>query len=165
MRCVATYGLARSERLIYLFTRSKKNFAGHSETNMQSRVCYQYWKYTLSHLLMSDAVPGLATNERLGIRRGKVQLTGVDLRAMFEPVFTEVLALVVAQIKAAKVPVKAILLVGGFGDNAYLRDSIQQEVHPYGVKVMQTQNGYILNRDVLDSGLITVDGLQSSEVL
>jgi len=97
----------------------------------------------LRYMLTCVAVPGLATNERLGIRRGKVQLTGVDLRAIFEPVFTEVLALVVAQIKAAKVPVKAVLLVGGFGDNAYLRDSIQQEVHPYGVKVMQTQNGHV----------------------
>lgn len=94
-------------------------------------------------MLTSGAVPGLDNNERLGIRRGKVQLTGVDLRAIFEPVFTEVLALVVAQIKAAKVPVKAVLLVGGFGDNTYLRDSIQQEVLLYGVKVMQTQNGHV----------------------
>jgi len=104
----------------------------------------------LGYIVKSDAVPGLATNEHLGIRRGKVQLTGVDLRAIFEPIFTEVLALVVAQIKAANVPVKAVLLVGGFGDNAYLRDSIQHEVLPYGVKVMQTQNGHVSFQDSID---------------
>ena len=53
----------------------------------------------------------------------------------------EVIALIMGQIAATKASVKAVLLVGGFGQNAFLRDSVRQAVGPIGVEVMQSPNG------------------------
>jgi len=43
------------------------------------------------------------------------------------------------QINATKSPVKAVLLVGGFGQSGYLRDCIRAAVG--NVEVMQSPNG------------------------
>ena len=88
-------------------------------------------------------VPGLQDNAALGIRRGKMRLPGTDLRAVFEPILEEILKLVVNQIKASKETIKAVLLVGGFGQSAYLRDTLRQEVksHNENTEVMQSPNG------------------------
>lgn len=43
------------------------------------------------------------------------------------------------QISATKNPVKAVLLVGGFGQSAYLRERIRSAVG--GIEVMQSPNG------------------------
>ena len=87
-------------------------------------------------------MPGLGDNGKLGIRRNKVTLNGTEIRLIFEPVLDEVLKLVMAQIKAAKVIIKAVLLVGGFGQNAYLRDCISKEVGPK-IEVKQSQDAYV----------------------
>lgn len=52
----------------------------------------------------------------------------------------EVLRLVTGQIDAAKRPIKAVILVGGFGQNAYLRDAIRNEVKSSNVEVLQSPN-------------------------
>ena len=65
---------------------------------------------------------------------------GDAVRAIFEPVVKEVLKLVTDQIKAAKRHVKAVILVGGFGQSAFLRDAIREEVKPGGVEVLQSPN-------------------------
>ncbi len=44
------------------------------------------------------------------------------------------------QIKSTKSTVKAVLLVGGFGQSAYLRDRIREAVG--NIEVMQSPNGY-----------------------
>ena len=62
---------------------------------------------------------------------------------MFEPILREVLRLVLAQIKASERPIKAVLLVGGFGQNAYLRDSIREAVASMNIEVMQCPNAYV----------------------
>lgn len=67
-------------------------------------------------------------------------LPGTDVSFVFEPVVKEVLRLVVGQIKAAKGHVKAVILVGGFGQNAYLRDAIREEVKSSNVEVLQSPN-------------------------
>lgn len=54
----------------------------------------------------------------------------------------EVLALIMGQIAATKAPVKAVLLVGGFGQNTFLRDSVRQAVASHGIEVMQSPNAY-----------------------
>ncbi|KAL6717539.1 hypothetical protein ACLMJK_005454 [Lecanora helva] len=87
-------------------------------------------------------VPGVLDNAELGIRRNKMTIPGTDIRAAFEPVLDEVLKLVTGQVKASKSPVKAIVLVGGFGQNAYLRDSIRQEVKDLKIEVMQSPNSW-----------------------
>lgn len=91
-------------------------------------------------------VPGLADNAALGIKRNKMTLPGTEVRLIFEPVLNEVTKLVMDQLKSSKKHVKAVLLVGGFGQSAYLRDSIRKEVKSaFNAKteVMQPPNGYV----------------------
>ena len=85
-------------------------------------------------------VPGLADNKELGIRKNKMTLPGTTVKAIFEPVVNEVLKLVTGQIEAVKRPVKAVVLVGGFGQNAYLRDTIRDKLKSSNVEVMQSPN-------------------------
>lgn len=68
-------------------------------------------------------------------------LPGNDVGVIFEPVVEEVLRLVTGQIDAAKRPVKAVVLVGGFGQNAYLRDAIRDKVKSSNVALLQCPNG------------------------
>lgn len=75
------------------------------------------------------------------VRRGRFRLSRSDIQTIFKPVVNEVLALVMGQIAATKTSVKAVLLVGGFGQNTYLRESIRQAVAPKGIEVMQSPNG------------------------
>lgn len=63
------------------------------------------------------------------------------MRTIFEPVVKEVIALITGQIAATKAPVKAVLLVGGFGQNTFLRDSVRQALG--NIEVMQSPNGYL----------------------
>ena len=88
-------------------------------------------------------MPGLRDNGTLGIRRGRFRLSGSDVRAIFEPVVKEVIALVKCQIAATKTKITAILLVGGFGQNTFLRDSVRQAVAANDIEVMQSPNGYL----------------------
>lgn len=60
---------------------------------------------------------------------------------IFDPVVKEVVSLVLGQIDATREAVKAVLLVGGFGQNTFLRDSIRQAVTSKGIEVMQSPNG------------------------
>ena len=94
-------------------------------------------------------VPGIGDNESVGVRRSRLALTGSDVRAVFEPVLHEVLSLVMAQIKASKNNIKGILLVGGFGENAYLRDVIRQEVQSLNIQVIQPQDGFVVGVSII----------------
>lgn len=87
-------------------------------------------------------MPGLRDSATRGIRRGRLRLTGSDVGAIFEPVISEILELVDGQIKATEEPVKAVLMVGGFGQSTYLRDRLRQMVASRGIEVMQSPNGY-----------------------
>ena len=55
----------------------------------------------------------------------------------------EVITLVTGQISATQNSVKAVLLVGGFGQCAYLRDCIRHAVGTANVEVMQSPNGSV----------------------
>ena len=90
----------------------------------------------------STSVPGLSDDAERGVRRGKLRMAGSDIRRIFDPVVDEILRLVIGQIDAMKTTVKAVLLVGGFGQNAYLRDRIRTSVNERNIEVMQSPNGY-----------------------
>ncbi|MCJ1427056.1 hypothetical protein MMC29_004959, partial [Sticta canariensis] len=97
-------------------------------------------------------VPGLRDNPGMGVRRGRLRMTGAEVQAIFKPVIEEVIRLVLGQIKATGKAVTAILLVGGFGQNAYLRDQIRNAVGD--IQVMQSPNGWIaVVRGALMKGL------------
>ena len=90
------------------------------------------------------AVHGLRDNPRLGVSRGKLTISGDDVRKIFEPVVHEVNKLVMEQVRAAREAVKlptAVVIVGGFGQNAYLRDCLRAVVASSNVEVIQSPNG------------------------
>ena len=90
--------------------------------------------------LFQIPVPGLGDDLELGVRRGRYYLAGDVVKTIFDPVVEEIISLVKAQIRATATTVKAVLLVGGFGQSAYLRDCIRAEVGD--IEVMQSPNGW-----------------------
>ena len=84
---------------------------------------------------------GLKDDPEQGVRRGKFKMSGAQVKAIFDPVVDEVVALVRGQITATQKKVKAVLLVGGFGQNAYLRETIRASIDP-NIEVMQPPNGW-----------------------
>ena len=87
-------------------------------------------------------VPGLHDNAQLNVRRGRLRVTDAEVQKVFDPVVQEIIRLVLGQITATQKSVKAVLLVGGFGQNAYLRECIRVAVGKR-VEVMQSPNGYV----------------------
>ena len=76
-----------------------------------------------------------------GITRGKYFMSHTDVAAVFDPVVQDVITLVLGQINAVKAPVSKILLVGGFGQSAYLRERIREAAGE--VEVLQPGNGSV----------------------
>ena len=65
---------------------------------------------------------------------------GEDIATIFLPVIQEIVKLVEEQIAATERPVKAVLLVGGFGQSSFLRDSLRTALS-HEVDVMQPAHG------------------------
>ncbi|GJN84979.1 hypothetical protein PLIIFM63780_008543 [Purpureocillium lilacinum] len=86
-------------------------------------------------------VGGLANNKALGIARGRYALKGSDLNTIFEPVVLQVIKLIEDQISASGAPVKAILLVGGFGASQYLKERIRAAVDRR-IQILQPPNAW-----------------------
>ena len=91
--------------------------------------------------MLTSPVPGLADDAATGVRRGKFKITGAQVKSIFDPVVDEVVTLIRGQIAATQKKVKAVLLVGGFGQNAYLRETIRASIDP-NIEVMQPPNGW-----------------------
>ncbi|KAJ4307292.1 hypothetical protein N0V88_000675 [Collariella sp. IMI 366227] len=87
-------------------------------------------------------VGGLANNKDLGISRGRYALKATDLRTIFEPVVLEVLNLVKSQLTSSPVPIKAVLLVGGFGASHYLKERLRHAL-PSTTHIMQPPNAWL----------------------
>lgn len=87
-------------------------------------------------------VGGLANNKTLGISRGRYQLKSGDLLTIFEPVIQEVIRLVQDQISSSTVPIRAVLLVGGFGASNYLKERLRSVIGAK-IKIMQPPNAWL----------------------
>ncbi|KAI1773096.1 hypothetical protein F4818DRAFT_453039 [Hypoxylon cercidicola] len=69
---------------------------------------------------------GLNPNEELGInRRGRLLLKAEEMHMLFEPEVVKIIHLVKEQIAVSGVPIRKVLLVGGFGSSIYLRERLQ----------------------------------------
>jgi molecular chaperone DnaK (HSP70) len=86
-------------------------------------------------------VTGLANNESLSVKRGKLVLKSEDVKQILEPVIGQVVKLVLEQIRTTSGEVKAVLLVGGFGTSMYLRERIKEAVSKK-VEVIQPSYGW-----------------------
>ena len=102
----------------------KKNFVGDTPKD-----------YYLSAL-------GLSDNPRMDIRDGKVVISSDIIRTIFEPVIQNILELIsdqIGRVRDNNRSVKAVLLVGGFGSNEYLKKRIKQQVGQ-AIDVIKVEN-------------------------
>ncbi|KAL9020036.1 MAG: hypothetical protein Q9185_002725 [Variospora sp. 1 TL-2023] len=90
-------------------------------------------------------VPAFPNDESLNVYKAMFSLKGEDLCAMFEPVIQEVIILVTSQLHAAKAvhaAARAVVLVGGFGENNYLYQRITEAVADSKVEVLRPAGGW-----------------------
>lgn len=95
----------------------------------------------LLYLCNSNAilVPGLVNDPVQGVQRGKFSLNGSEVAQIFKPVLDEIITLVKGQVASTNRTVKAVLLVGGFGESPYLRESLRTAVGS-GVEILVPAN-------------------------
>ena len=86
-------------------------------------------------------MPGLANNDRLGIRRNRFTIKPEEMRGIFEPIVEKVIELVKGQIRATNEKIRAILLVGGFGQNNYLKERLRSSFDP-SINILQPPNAW-----------------------
>lgn len=65
-----------------------------------------------------------------------------DVRTIFEPVVEEVIKLVEEQIKSSNVPIRAVLLVGGFGASNYLKERLRNAIDRK-IQILQPPNAWL----------------------
>lgn len=88
-------------------------------------------------------VPTMNNLPEVGIENGELIITREDMRALFDPVITEVITLIYNQIKETSENagrVNTILLVGGFGESLYLYDRVVAWAGPYEINVIQPKS-------------------------
>ena len=64
-----------------------------------------------------------------------------EMKVIFDPVIDEVIALVKGQMSATKRATKAVLLVGGFGQNLYLKERLRASMSS-AIEVRQPANAW-----------------------
>ncbi|KAL2060170.1 hypothetical protein VTL71DRAFT_9565 [Oculimacula yallundae] len=73
-------------------------------------------------------VPDLADNRPLGVRRGRFTITPADMQDIFEPIVLKIVQLIRGQIRDSETDITAVLLVGGLGQNNYLKERISSAI-------------------------------------
>ncbi|KAL8967325.1 MAG: hypothetical protein Q9183_002971 [Haloplaca sp. 2 TL-2023] len=110
-------------------------------------------------------VPAFPDDPELGVRRSRFQLSRTDLFEIFDPVMKQVSSLVTKQIedtRAAGSKVKAIVMVGGFGESIYLRNHLRDLVSKQGMEVWRAPESWTaVVRGALLKGLSEVSARNS----
>lgn len=89
-------------------------------------------------------MPAFPDDESLDVHKTKFTLKGEDLFEIFEPVIQEVIHLVMRQLRAAAeadAAARAVVLVGGFGENNYLYERLCEAVGK--VEVLRPPKGFV----------------------
>ncbi|KAL4907139.1 hypothetical protein BDW74DRAFT_166661 [Aspergillus multicolor] len=119
-------------------------------------------------------VPGMANNSSLNIRRGKITISPSEMHFIFEPLILKVIKYVQDQIAACKntsttgtgkgIDIRAVLLVGGFGQNAYLKERLRDALK--SVEVLQPPNAWTaVVRGAVMMGLSRTKALKTVDVV
>ena len=102
-------------------------------------------------------LPGMLDSAEQRVRRAKLCLTVKEMVDLFEVAVLPTTILVKAQVSKTGKNVKAVLMVGGFGQNMWLQKKIQEVVGP-SVMVLQPPNGETaIVRGALEKGLALCD--------
>ncbi|RDW70452.1 Hsp70 family protein [Aspergillus mulundensis] len=113
-------------------------------------------------------VPGLSNNSTLNIRRGKITIAPAEMHFIFEPLILKVIKYVQDQIAACSgidgISIRAVLLVGGFGQNAYLKERLRDALK--SVEVLQPPNAWTaVVRGAVMMGLSRTKALRTVDVV
>jgi molecular chaperone DnaK (HSP70) len=104
---------------------------------------------------------GLRNIPEKNVKKNRLLLTLAQMEAFHSDVVSTLTTLVKSQIKATKSVVKAVLLVGGFGQSEYLKRQIQLVVGP-DVEVIQPPKGQVaIARGALLQGFALTDSKSS----
>lgn len=106
-------------------------------------------------------VPGLANDERVGIRRGKLTIKKNDMHDIFEPIIYKIIRFVQEQTRLSGGKAKSVLLVGGFGQNTYLKERLREALP--NIEVLQPPNAWTaIVRGAVMMGLSNANTLLST---
>ena len=79
----------------------------------------------------------------LGIRRNRYTMPQEEMKAkIFDPIIKDIICLIKEQVSLAQDEVTAVVLVGGFGQNRYLRSKARDAIAA-GTQVLQPENGWV----------------------
>ncbi|KAF9886679.1 hypothetical protein FE257_011193 [Aspergillus nanangensis] len=98
-------------------------------TNRFETVAKRTFKGNLNSDFMVP-VPGIADNEAIGVKRGRLCITGQEMISLFQPIVEDIRILVKNQVSVSRKKVKSIFLVGGFGQSPYLRKYLLEAFSP-----------------------------------
>ncbi|KAG6005421.1 hypothetical protein E4U21_000201 [Claviceps maximensis] len=85
----------------------------------------------------------IRVNASLGLNRNRFTISLADMKTrIFGPITKDIICLVQEQIAMVGDNVAAVVLVGGFGQSAFLKSEIQAAL-PRGIPVLQPKNGWI----------------------
>jgi hypothetical protein len=91
-----------------------------------------------------------------------LSITASEVKDIFDPVVNKVITLVNEQIRATSRAIKAVLLVGGFGQNNYLKERIRSSVGS-SIQILQPPNAWTaVVRGAVMMGLAQFDPTLSS---
>ncbi|KAL6823063.1 hypothetical protein J3E69DRAFT_338625 [Trichoderma sp. SZMC 28015] len=83
----------------------------------------------------------LKVDPSLGLRRNRFTIPQDDMTIkIWDPIMKDIICLINEQISMADDEVAAVVLVGGFGQNRYLKARVREAIIP-GVRVLQPENG------------------------
>jgi hypothetical protein len=80
-------------------------------------------------------------NEQLGVRRGRFNIKAAEVKGIFDPIVDKIIKLVDDQIQATNRTISAVLLVGGFGQNNYLKERLRTSLSNT-VQILQPPNAW-----------------------
>lgn len=119
-----------------------------ASTNNVFQIKRQFETAALQGETYTVPAPNLEDNKAIGLRRGKLTVKASELYTIFEPIVLEIQKLVMDQIATtlAESPgasIKAILLVGGFGQSTYLRERLETSIgEKRNIEIIQTENAW-----------------------
>ncbi|KAI1759127.1 hypothetical protein GGR53DRAFT_471636 [Hypoxylon sp. FL1150] len=146
-----------NDRFVQLLTSRFENEEGWNEDLLHDAVEYfeRRTKKAFNmgsithHERFSIPVGGLGRNTALGINRiGRLSLRAEELHMLFEPEIVRTIQLVKEQISLTSVPIRKILLVGGFGASIYLKERLQVAIDDdrsisNGIEILQPPNAWV----------------------
>ena len=114
-------------------------------------------------------VPTVSDLEEAGVFGGNFEISRTEMKALFDPIIDQVLALITSQamtISTGPQAVNAILLVGGFGESEYVYQRIYAWAYNYNIQVIQPREASTaIVRGAVMRGLEPKEGPQKTEVV